>query len=199
MKILSQIKNLSIATIVVGFISGILFVSFPDKCIQYISLAVGVAFIACAIVGIIIYLLDRSSLFTLAMGIILGIIGIIICVMYKQIISIIVIMIGIFVLIAGLTNLFAAFKMLSKIKFLGWLTLILCVITIAFGVYAITQSTKLSEMFVRIIGAGLIVYAVVDLIALIEVKLLYRGVKKEVENQALPADVIEVNASEVSE
>ncbi len=197
MKILSQIKNLSIATIIVGLLSGILFVSFPDKCIQYISLAVGAAFIACAIVGIIAYLIDRSSIFTLAMGIILGIIGIIICVMYKQVISIIVIMIGIFVLAAGVTNLFAAFKTLTKVKFLGWITLILCVVTIAFGVYAITQSTKLSEMFVRIIGAGLIVYAIVDLIALIEVKLLYRSAKKAVENEASKGGDIEVTGSEV--
>lgn len=202
MKFLNQIKKLSIATIIVGFIAGILFILYPAKCIDYVSYAVGAAFIACALVGVIVYLIDKSSAFSLGMGIVLGIIGIIICIMHNQIISFIVIMIGVFVLLSGVVNLFTAFRMFVKSKAFGWFTFIIAVISIVLGAIAITRSRELTEAIVRFIGISLIVYAVFDLIAFIEVKILYRDVKKQQavteEAASAPEGDIEVNASEVN-
>lgn len=182
MKILEQIKRLSLATVFIGFIAGILFISFPDKCIKYISLAVGIAFISLGIAGVIGYIIDKASTFSLITGILLGIIGIIICVMYKQVISFIVIVIGIFIITAALTNLITGLKVIKRSLFFGWTTLILSVATLAFGVIAILNSTALSEALVRIIGVGLIIYSVLDLIAFFEVRSLAKEVKKAVES-----------------
>lgn len=182
MKILQQIKRLSLATVIIGFISGILFITYPDKCIKYISLAVGAAFIAIAIAGIIGYIIDKASTFSLVSGILLGIIGIVICFMYKQVISFIVIVIGIFIITAGLTNLITSLKVIRHSVFFGWTTLLMSLASIVFGVIAILNSTALSETLVRIIGIGLIIYSVLDLIAFFEVRALAKQVKKEVDS-----------------
>lgn len=181
MKILAQIKKLSLATIVIALAAGILFVAFPAKCIKYISLAVGIAFIATAVVGIIGYLIDKTSVFSLGTGIVLGIIGIIICARYRQVLSFIVIMIGIFVLAAGIVNLITGLRTLTKSKLFGLITVILSLAIIVFGAIAITRSRELTEALVQFIGVGLIIYAILDIVAFIEVKALVREAKNQVE------------------
>ncbi|MCR5207154.1 MAG: DUF308 domain-containing protein [Eubacterium sp.] len=181
MKILEHIKRISLVTVVLGFVAGILFIAYPDKCIKYISLAVGVVFISLAVASVINYLLDRSSAFTLVCGIILGIIGIIICARYKQVISFIVVVIGIFIIGAGIINLVTGLKTVRRSLFFGWFTLLSSVAVIVFGVIAVLNSTALSESLVRIIGVGLIIYAVLDLVAFFEVRSIVREAKKTAE------------------
>lgn len=181
MKILQQIKRLSLATVIIGFIAGIFFIAFPAQCIKYISLAVGIAFIGIGVAGVISYIFDRASTFSLIMGILLGIIGIIICVRYKQVISFIVVVIGIFIIAAGITNLVTGLKVIRKSLFFGWFTLFMSVATIVFGLIAVLNSTALTETLVRIIGVGLIIYAVLDLVAFFEVRSLAKEVKQSID------------------
>lgn len=181
MKILQQIKRLSLATVIIGFIAGIAFIAYPEQCIKYISLAVGIAFIGIGIAGVISYFLDKASTFSLVTGILLGIIGIIVCVRYKQVLSFIVVIIGIFVISAGITNLVTGLKVIRKSIFFGWFTLLMSCATIVFGVIAILNSTALTEALVRIIGVGLIIYAVLDLVAFFEVRSLAKEVKQSID------------------
>ncbi len=181
MKILEQIKKLSLATVIIGFISGILFISYPAQCIKYISIAVGFAFIGLAIAGIVNYIFDRASTFSLITGIILGIIGIIICIRYKQVISFIVIVIGIFIISAGITNLVTGLKVIRNSIIFGWITLLMSIVTIVFGVIAVLNASALTETLVRIIGIGLIIYSVLDLIAFFEVRSIAKEVKQTVD------------------
>ena len=177
---LKGLKKFSISTIIVSAVLGVLFIAFPDKCIQYTSLFVGAALIVIGAVAVITYLLDRNTILPLVLGIIVLVTGIVICAKYRQIISIIVVIFGIFILISGLVDFVASLKSLAILRISGWFTLVLSVITVIFGVVAITKSAALPDSIVRFIGAALIIYAVLDLVSFIQVNAMAKKVKQRI-------------------
>lgn len=177
---LKGLKKFSISTIIVSAVLGVLFIAFPDKCIQYISLFVGAALIVIGAVAVITYLLDRNTILPLVLGIIVLVTGIVICAKYRQIISIIVVIFGIFILISGLVDFVASLKSIAILRISGWFTFVLSVITVIFGVVAITKSAALTDSIVRFIGASLIIYAVLDLISFIQVNAMAKKVKQRI-------------------
>ncbi|MBR4241098.1 MAG: DUF308 domain-containing protein [Eubacterium sp.] len=181
MKFLTQVKRISIASIIVSVILGILFIAFPEKCITYFSLAIGISLIILGVVSIIGYFIDKSGGFTLALGIISAIVGIIICVKYQAIISLIVVLFGIFILASGIFNFFTAIKVIASSIVFGWVTLGLSILTSVFGIIAITKSDALTITIVQFIGATLLIYAVMDTISFIQVKKLVKEVKTAVD------------------
>lgn len=70
--------------------------------------------------------------------------------------------------------------------------MLLSVITIIFGIVAITKSVQLTDGIVRFIGAALIVYAVLDLVTYIQVNSKVKQVKDAVDS----ISDIEVEATE---
>ena len=195
MKIVAQIKKISIASIIISIALGLLFIIFPDKCITYISLAIGVSLILLGVAGIIGFFIDKSSGFTLALGIISVIAGIIVCAKYQTLISIIVMIFGIFILASGIFNLLTSIKIIASSLVFGWVTLALSVITSVFGVVAITKSGALTIAIVQFIGVALLVYAVLDIISFFQVRKLAKDVKSVVET----ASDIETDATVVEE
>ena len=177
---LKGLKKFSISTIIVSAVLGVLFIAFPDKCIQYISLFVGAALIVIGAVAVVTYLLDRNTILPLVLGIIVLVTGIVICAKYRQIISIIVVIFGIFILISGLVDFVASFKSIAILRLSGWFTLVLSVITIIFGIVAITKSAALTDSIVRFIGASLIIYAVLDLVSFIQVNAMAKKIKQKI-------------------
>lgn len=182
MDFLKQVKKFSLVAIVLSAVIGVLFVAFPDKCIKYLSLVIGASLIVMGVAGIVSYFLNKSSGFTLALGIIILIVGIIVCAKYREIISLIVVIFGIFILATGLFNFATSIKIISSSLASGWLTLVLSIATSIFGIIAITKSSQLTETIVQFIGIALIVYAVLDVIAYIQVRKLGKTVKQAIEN-----------------
>ena len=181
---LKGLKKFSISTIIVSAVLGVLFIAFPDKCIQYISLFVGAALIVIGAVAVVTYLLDRNTILPLVLGLIVLVTGIVICAKYRQIISIIVVIFGIFILISGLVDFVASFKSIAILRLSGWFTLVLSVITIIFGIVAITKSAALTDSIVRFIGAALIIYAVLDLVSFIQVNAMAKKIKQKIDTQS---------------
>lgn len=181
---LKGLKKFSISTIIVSAVLGVLFIAFPDKCIQYISLFVGAALIVIGAVAVVTYLLDRNTILPLVLGIIVLVTGIVICAKYRQIISIIVVIFGIFILISGLVDFVASFKSIAILRLSGWFTLVLSVITVIFGIVAITKSAALTDSIVRFIGAALIIYAVLDLVSFIQVNAMAKKIKQKIDAQS---------------
>lgn len=181
---LKGLKKFSISTIIVSAVLGVLFIAFPDKCIQYISLFVGAALIVIGAVAVVTYLLDRNTILPLVLGIIVLVTGIVICAKYRQIISIIVVIFGIFILISGIVDFVASFKSIAILRLSGWFTLVLSVITIIFGIVAITKSAALTDSIVRFIGAALIIYAVLDLVSFIQVNAMAKKIKQKIDAQS---------------
>lgn len=189
---LKGLKRFSIATIIVSAIMGVLFIAFPSKCIQYISLVVGVSLIATGIISVVSYIVERDTKLPLVLGTISLISGIIVCAKYQAIISIIVVILGIFILTSGIVDMATSIRSIMIFRKSGWFTMLLSVITIVFGIVAITKSAQLTDGIVRFIGAALIVYAVLDLVTYIQVNSKVKQVKDAVDS----ISDIEVEATE---
>ena len=189
---LKGLKRFSIATIIVSAIMGVLFIAFPSKCIQYISLVVGVSLIVTGIISVVSYIIERDTKLPLVLGTISLISGIIVCAKYRAIISIIVVILGMFILTSGIVDMATSIRSIMVFRKSGWFTMLLSVITIVFGIVAITKSAQLTDGIVRFIGAALIVYAVLDLVTYIQVNSKVRQVKDAVDS----ISDIEVEATE---
>lgn len=189
---LKGLKRFSIATIIVSAIMGVLFIAFPSKCIQYISLVVGVSLIVTGIISVVSYIVERDTKLPLVLGTISLISGIIVCAKYRAIISIIVVILGIFILTSGIVDMATSIRSIMLFRKSGWFTMLLSVITIVFGIVAITKSAQLTDGIVRFIGAALIVYAVLDLVTYIQVN----SKVKQVKDAADSISDIEVEATE---
>lgn len=189
---LKGLKRFSIATIIVSAIMGVLFIAFPSKCIQYISLVVGVSLIVTGIISVVSYIVERNTKLPLVLGTISLISGIIVCAKYREIISIIVVILGIFILTSGIVDMATSIRSIMIFRKSGWFTMLLSVITIIFGIVAITKSAQLTDGIVRFIGAALIVYAVLDLVTYIQVNSKVKQVKDAVDS----ISDIEVEATE---
>ena len=189
---LKGLKRFSIATIIVSAIMGVLFIAFPSKCIQYISLVVGVSLIVTGIISVVSYIVERDTKLPLVLGTISLISGIIVCAKYQAIISIIVVILGIFILTSGIVDMATSIRSIMLFRKSGWFTMLLSVITIVFGIVAITKSAQLTDGIVRFIGAALIVYAVLDLVTYIQVNSKVKQVKDAVDS----ISDIEVEATE---
>lgn len=189
---LKGLKRFSIATIIVSAIMGVLFIAFPSKCIQYISLVVGVSLIVTGIISVVSYIVERDTKLPLVLGTISLISGIIVCAKYRAIISIIVVILGIFILTSGIVDMATSIRSIMLFRKSGWFTMLLSVITIIFGIVAITKSAQLTDGIVQFIGAALIVYAVLDLATYIQVNSKVKQVKDAVDS----ISDIEVEATE---
>lgn len=189
---LKGLKRFSIATIIVSAIMGVLFIAFPSKCIQYISLVVGVSLIVTGIISVVSYIVERDTKLPLVLGTISLICGIIVCAKYQAIISIIVVILGIFILTSGIVDMATSIRSIMIFRKSGWFTMLLSMITIVFGIVAITKSAQLTDGIVRFIGAALIVYAVLDLVTYIQVNSKVKQVKDAVDS----ISDIEVEATE---
>ncbi|WP_288314046.1 HdeD family acid-resistance protein [uncultured Eubacterium sp.] len=189
---LKELKRFSIAKIIVSAIMGVLFIAFPSKCIQYISLVVGVSLIVTGIISVVSYIIERDTKLPLVLGTISLISGIIVCAKYRAIISIIVVILGIFILTSGIVDMATSIRSIMLFRKSGWFTMLLSVITIIFGIVAITKSAQLTDGIVRFIGAALIVYAVLDLATYIQVNSKVKQVKDAVDS----ISDIEVEATE---
>lgn len=182
MKFLQEVKKLSLATIIVSAVLGILFIAFPSRSIKYLSLIVGIGLIAIGIAAVVSYCIDKRAKFTLVLGVIVLICGIVICAKYREIINLIVIIFGIFILASGIVDLVTGLKAAVISRAAGITTVVLSVISIIFGIVAITKSAALTDGIIQFIGVALIVYAVVDAVTYFEVKNLFGSVKKAVDD-----------------
>ena len=186
------LKRFSVATIIVSAVMGVLFIAFPSKCIEYISLVIGLSFVATGIISVVSYIVKREQKPSLVLGCLSLVAGIVICVRYRAIISFIVVVLGIFILTSGLVDMAAAIRSIITLRVSGWFTMLLSVVTIIFGIVAITKSASLTDSIVRFIGAALIVYAVLDLITLLQINTAAKRVKQTIDSTS----DIEVEATE---
>ena len=198
-KILTEIKKYSLIVIVITAVLGGLLIAFPDKMLAYTALFIGGAFAACGVFAILNYLTDKKSKLTLTLGIIAAFSGIVICIAYKQIMSVIVFFLGIFLLIGGIINLVNSLY-IAVSRHRSWiLTVILSIASIVLGIVSITNPFDTQNKIIQFIGAGLIVFAVLDLIAYIQVKKVAEEVSERISNAQDEVNATEVEFREVDD
>lgn len=199
-KILTEMKRYSIVVIIITAVLGALLIAIPDKMLAYTALFIGGAFTACGVFALISYISsDVKSRLTLVLGLISAISGIIICIAYRQIMAIIVFFIGIFLLVGGIID-FVNSIYIAASRHRSWLlTVVLAIASIVLGIVSIINPFDTQTKIVQFIGIGLIVFAITDLIAFIQVKRVAEEVSDRLQNSADEYGATEVEFKEVDE
>ncbi len=165
-----KLKNLSLITITAGLVIGILLLFQPDKTVQLVSIMCGITVISLGVGAWISYFTKVKSTILAILGSLAIILGIVLCVKYKSIISVVLLLFGIFVLISGIVDLVSAIDA-KRNDLKSWLlSLIMAAASIIMGLLVIINPFSSMLILTRILGASLIVYAVMDLISFIQVK-----------------------------
>lgn len=168
--ILVKIKNLSIITITASLIIGLVLIIRPGETLQIVSLICGVSVILLGVAAWVLYFVKGNSMFMAILGTISLVAGIIVCVKYKSIITIVLLLFGAFLIVSGVVDLVSAVKA-KKIGGVGWkLSLIMAAAMIILGIVVTVNPFTSMEMITRFLGVGLIYYAVMDLIAYFQIK-----------------------------
>lgn len=169
-EILIRIKNLSLITIAAGFIIGIILLVKPDESVEFISILCGATVIMLGVGAWISYFTKFRSTFLAILGTLAVVAGIILCVKYRSIISAVLFLFGIFVLVGGVVDLVSALEA-RKNDLKSWIiSVVMAVIAIVLGLLVIINPFNSVMALTRILGAGLIVYAVMDLITFIQIR-----------------------------
>lgn len=169
-EILIKIKNLSLITIAAGFIIGIILLVRPDESVEFISILCGATVIMLGVGAWISYFTKFRSTFLAILGTLAVVAGIILCVKYRSIISAVLFLFGIFVLVGGVVDLVSALEA-RKNDLKSWIiSVVMAVIAIVLGLLVIINPFNSVMALTRILGAGLIVYAVMDLITFIQIR-----------------------------
>lgn len=165
-----QIKNLSIITMLVGLLIGIILIIWPSEAIGLVSILCGASVILLGAGAWVSYFTKHKSTILAILGTMALIAGIVICVKYKSIISMILFIFGAFVIISGAVDLISAIDA-KKNDLKSWIaSIVMSVITIILGIIVIVNPFNSSVVITRILGIGLIAYAIMDLISFIQVR-----------------------------
>lgn len=165
-----KIKNLSLITIVAGLAIGILLLLQPGETVQLVSMLCGITVIMLGVGAWISYFSKVKSTILAILGTLAIISGIILCVKYKSIISVVLFLFGIFILISGIVYFVSAIEA-KRNDLKSWIvSLIMAAATIILGLLVIVNPFDSMLVITRLLGAGLIIYAVMDLISFIQIK-----------------------------
>lgn len=169
-EILIKIKNLSLITIAAGFIIGIVLLVRPDETVQFISILCGVTVIMLGIGAWISYFTKFKSIILAILGTLAIIAGIILCVRYRSIVSAVIFLFGVFVLVGGIVDLISAIDA-KRNDLKSWIvSVIMSAVTIILGLIVIINPFDSIMVLTQLLGAGLIVYAIMDLISFIQIR-----------------------------
>lgn len=184
-----RVKSLSIITIIFSAVIGVILIMKPQEGVYAISMIAGASLIVLGIAAWISYLVKGRIAFLAVMGTVSIIGGIVICIAYQAIASIIVLVLGVWLIVSGLVNLFASFDSRHFLLGTWFVSFIMALIMIAMGVAVIMIAPRADALVGTLLGASLLFYAVMDIIALIEViqktrkvKEQFKSAQKELEN-----------------
>lgn len=165
-----KLKNLSIITVIAGLVIGIILLVKPSETVRLVSVMCGVTVILLGIGAWISYFSKWKSALLAVLGTLAIIAGIILCVKYESIISVVLFLFGLFVLVSGIVDLASALEA-KKFHFKSWIvSLIISIATIVLGLLVVVNPFDSMLVLTRLLGISLIVYAVMDLIAFVQVK-----------------------------
>lgn len=192
-----KIKNLSIITIIASAVMGIVLLARPDETLYAVSMICGITMIALGIGALISYFAKDRNVFLIILAVIAIISGIIVCVKYKSIVSILLFLFGLFILISGAVDLIMSIDV-KRNGFGDWMvSFLLSLATVVLGLLVVINPFSSSLAVIRLLGISLIVYAVLDLIAFIQMKKVTRSLKDALID--IEPSQINVDAREVDE
>lgn len=165
-----KIKNLSLITIAAGLVIGIILLIKPGEAVKLVSIFCGATVILLGIGAWISYFTKFKSTILAILGTLAVIAGIVICVNYKSIISIVLFFFGVFVLVSGVVDLVSALDA-KRNDLKSWvISLLMAAVTIILGLLVVINPFDSIMVLTRLLGVSLIVYAIMDLISFIQIR-----------------------------
>lgn len=192
-----KIKNLSIITIIASAVMGVVLLARPGETLYVVSMICGITMIALGVGALISYFVKDRNMLLIILAVISVIMGIIVCVKYKSIVSILLFLFGLFILISGIVDLITSIDV-KRYGFGDWIvSFLMSLVTAVLGLLIVVNPFSSSLAVIRLLGISLLVYAVLDLIAFIQVKKVAKAVKEAVIN--IEPSQIEADAKEIDE
>lgn len=194
-KFMKKFLRSSIITSAVLILLGILLIFQSETTIMMISYVIGGVLVAIGVLALIRYVRAgecpalRNEL-DIVYGTVTIIFGIIIIKNYQMIASIIPAVIGIAIIISSAGKLNYAFQLKTEENRMWKTTMILSIISTICGVVLLFNPFKAALGIMKIIGAFIIVYAILDLISTIAIKSSVSRIQKAVEETITDAEII---------
>ena len=200
--IMTKLLKSSIWSSIALIILGILLIFYSEITILSISYAVGGVLMAIGVLALIKYISninkDTKNEIDIVYGIGTIILGIIVISNPKAIASIIPFILGILIVINSTAKIDYSFK-LKKNKNNLWIsTLVVALIAFVCGILLIFNPFAGAEFITKIIGAILLIYAVLDIISTIRISKVIKetfgtDTKKKIKDSIPEAEVVEDN------
>lgn len=192
-----KVKKMNMTSIVFSIIFiliGAFLLARPEDAIHLVSYALGIILVLWGLISIIQFFTDKESQNYLEFGFILGvfvlIFGIIILLKPNTIASIIPLLLGIWMLINGVTKMSYALT-LNKNKNAA-ASIIISILIIVLGMLLIFNPFAGAKTLVQILGITIIIYSVLDLVECFTIRsILKKDKTEEIENKVIDAEYTE--------
>ena len=188
----TKVKKMSITSIVFSLlfiVAGIFLLVKPETAINIVCYVLGVILVLWGVVSIIQFFSDKNSTNYLSLSFIFGafvfIFGIIILIKPSIVASIIPLLLGVWMVINGVTKLSYSLSIYKENK--NIFSIIGAFLIIIFGVTLIFNPFEGAKGLVQIIGIALIVYSVLDLAESIAISVGLKGKEDSSEGKIIEA------------
>lgn len=192
-----RIRKMNITSIIFSIIFiliGTFLLARPEDAIHLVSYALGIILIVWGVISVITFFTDKESQNYLDFGFIVGvfvlIFGIIILVKPDTIASIIPLLLGIWMLINGVTKLSYSLTLNNNKSALS--SIIISLIIVLLGILLIINPFQGAKKIVQILGISILVYSILDLIECFSIKRVMKKVKKIENKNVIDAEYTEL-------
>ncbi len=186
-----KVKKMNMTSIVFSIIFiliGAFLLARPDDAIHLVSYALGIILLLWGLISMVQFFTDKESQSYLEFGFIVGvfvfIFGIIILIKPNTIASIIPLLLGIWMLINGVTKLSYALTLNKNKNAAG--SIIISILIVILGILLIFNPFAGAKTLVQILGILIIIYSVLDLVECFAIKRIVK--KEEKDNQIIEAE-----------
>ena len=188
----TRVKKMSIVSIIFSLlfiVTGIFLLLKPETAINIVCYVLGIILVLWGVISIIQFFSDKNSTNYLSMSFIFGsfvfIFGIIILIKPTIVASIVPLLLGVWMVINGVTKLSYALSIYKHTKKI--LSIIVSIFIIVFGVTLIFNPFEGAKGLIQIIGISLIVYSLLDLVESIVISFSIKGNTEETEGKIIEA------------
>ena len=176
----TKVKKMSLVSIIFSLIfivTGVFLLIKPETAINVVCYVLGIILVLWGVVSIIQFFSDKNSSNYLSMSFIFGsfvfIFGIIILIKPTIVASIVPLLLGVWMVINGVTKLSYALSIYKETK--NVLSILGSIFIIVFGITLIFNPFEGAKGLIQIIGIALIVYSILDLVESIIISIGIKG------------------------
>ena len=192
---MSKFLKSSLMSAIFLTILGILLFVQSELTIISISYVIGAILIAIGVIGILKFMNNmkkgQKNELDMVYGIVAIILGIIVISNPKAVASIIPFVLGIIIVISSATKLQYSLELKKEGNHLWSSTMIISLLTLLCGIVLVFNPFQGAEILVKIVGAILFIYGILDIISTIRLRSTIKEIKKVIEDPIIDAEVIE--------